>query len=330
MLCSTLLLAACAGNLVYATTFEDRISGLQKRYPSDTSGETQVAYRCIQHTFPDQGGTEEAGGYSVSSAVFRVTTKAGVTINGTDCHSYHYDNTCTFNDPSFNEPIVATGSFIPQGGTCSLRFTYNGYEYHGGNQLSRTYPEPYCGSANEFQPFGDDATALCFVQDDAYPYKTPYTTSYEVTQTPELTSYTTTTDIFQVTAFTEGTQTITNTVATCSESPNNYCFDPVTLSTSIGYTTLLRSASTTAPPPAPPPSSTPTSSPTQGGGSPPPASSDTGVPTDIELRILPLGDSITWGYCSSDGNGYRLRLQADLSFYNVTYAGTVAHGDMAE
>ena len=32
-----------------------------------------------------------------------------------------------------------------------------------------------------------------------------------------------------------------------------------------------------------------------------------------ELRILPLGDSITWGFGSSDGNGYRLSLLDALS-----------------
>lgn len=33
---------------------------------------------------------------------------------------------------------------------------------------------------------------------------------------------------------------------------------------------------------------------------------------DIPLRILPLGDSITAGHMSSDGNGYRLDLYNDL------------------
>lgn len=37
------------------------------------------------------------------------------------------------------------------------------------------------------------------------------------------------------------------------------------------------------------------------------------VKAGTELRILPVGDSITVGYESSDGNGYRLGLQQDLS-----------------
>lgn len=33
----------------------------------------------------------------------------------------------------------------------------------------------------------------------------------------------------------------------------------------------------------------------------------------IELRILPLGDSITYGWLSGDGNGYRLELLKRLN-----------------
>lgn len=37
------------------------------------------------------------------------------------------------------------------------------------------------------------------------------------------------------------------------------------------------------------------------------------VKPGMELRILPLGDSITFGFPSSDGNSYRLVLFEDLS-----------------
>lgn len=41
------------------------------------------------------------------------------------------------------------------------------------------------------------------------------------------------------------------------------------------------------------------------------------VKPGTELRILPVGDSITYGFLSDldggDGNGYRLRLREDLS-----------------
>jgi lysophospholipase L1-like esterase len=51
------------------------------------------------------------------------------------------------------------------------------------------------------------------------------------------------------------------------------------------------------------------------------------------LRILPLGDSITWGYINGGGsNGYRERLLADLksSGYTVDFVGTQKSGTMAD
>ncbi|KAJ9353600.1 CAZyme family CE3 [Paecilomyces variotii] len=49
------------------------------------------------------------------------------------------------------------------------------------------------------------------------------------------------------------------------------------------------------------------------------------------LRILPLGDSITFGYRSSDGNGYRWRLEQDLSRGNrVNMIGSVSSGTMCD
>ncbi|KAL9010547.1 MAG: hypothetical protein Q9173_004523 [Seirophora scorigena] len=50
----------------------------------------------------------------------------------------------------------------------------------------------------------------------------------------------------------------------------------------------------------------------------------------VELRILPLGDSITWGQYSSDGNGYRLALYDSLTPSNhVTFIGREKSGTMA-
>ncbi|KAI4199452.1 MAG: hypothetical protein LQ350_004593 [Teloschistes chrysophthalmus] len=59
------------------------------------------------------------------------------------------------------------------------------------------------------------------------------------------------------------------------------------------------------------------------------------VASGTELRILPLGDSITYGYQSdpgdgNNGNGYRLQLQKDLSASRVTFVGSVTwSGNMA-
>ncbi|POS83111.1 hypothetical protein EPUL_004421 [Erysiphe pulchra] len=50
----------------------------------------------------------------------------------------------------------------------------------------------------------------------------------------------------------------------------------------------------------------------------------------INLRILPLGDSITFGFSSSSGNGYRAQLQSMLnaSFPSATYIGSQKSGNM--
>lgn len=56
----------------------------------------------------------------------------------------------------------------------------------------------------------------------------------------------------------------------------------------------------------------------------------TTVASGTELRILPLGDSITWGTYSTDGNGYRLDLQNDLSGSNLLYVGSQQGGSMAD
>ncbi|KAM0246073.1 hypothetical protein ACHAQJ_010353 [Trichoderma viride] len=55
-----------------------------------------------------------------------------------------------------------------------------------------------------------------------------------------------------------------------------------------------------------------------------------------ELRILPVGDSITYGYLSDqnggDGNGYRLRVREELSKDKVVFAGNVTspEGNMTD
>ncbi|KAI9742608.1 MAG: hypothetical protein M1818_003749 [Claussenomyces sp. TS43310] len=52
----------------------------------------------------------------------------------------------------------------------------------------------------------------------------------------------------------------------------------------------------------------------------------------IELRVLPLGASITWGQDSSDGNGYREALQQKMiaAKNNVTFIGQLQHGNMKD
>lgn len=50
----------------------------------------------------------------------------------------------------------------------------------------------------------------------------------------------------------------------------------------------------------------------------------------IPLRVLPLGASITAGWGSSDGNGYRKYLQQDLAGTEMQYVGSLRSGAMTE
>ncbi|KAL3470226.1 hypothetical protein BJX99DRAFT_264439 [Aspergillus californicus] len=56
----------------------------------------------------------------------------------------------------------------------------------------------------------------------------------------------------------------------------------------------------------------------------------TPVANGASLRVLPLGDSITHGYLSSDNNGYRLELWNDLSENTKDFIGTQAIGNMQD
>ncbi|KIN03426.1 carbohydrate esterase family 3 protein, partial [Oidiodendron maius Zn] len=59
-------------------------------------------------------------------------------------------------------------------------------------------------------------------------------------------------------------------------------------------------------------------------------STRTVIAPGTQLRIQALGDSITFGYLSSDGNGYRLQLQNDLSGSDLQYVGSLRAGTMAD
>lgn len=56
------------------------------------------------------------------------------------------------------------------------------------------------------------------------------------------------------------------------------------------------------------------------------------IANNMDLRIMPLGASITFGLRSTDGNGYRDELRVLLNksgTKNVEYVGSRTHGDMA-
>jgi len=57
-------------------------------------------------------------------------------------------------------------------------------------------------------------------------------------------------------------------------------------------------------------------------------SSDSAVGQGADLVILPLGDSITWGFKSTSGNGYRQDLLNQLAGNNVLYIGSNRGGNM--
>ena len=71
------------------------------------------------------------------------------------------------------------------------------------------------------------------------------------------------------------------------------------------------------------------SSHSQGAGSPPGTIliERVDVASGTELRILPLGDSITVGIQSSDGNGYRVGLQKDLAGSKLLFVGDLQNGN---
>ncbi|KAL1855454.1 hypothetical protein Plec18170_004174 [Paecilomyces lecythidis] len=58
----------------------------------------------------------------------------------------------------------------------------------------------------------------------------------------------------------------------------------------------------------------------------------TGEKKPFTLRVLPLGASITYGYKSSDGNGYRdyFLEMVEADGWDVNMVGSVRHGDMKE
>jgi len=62
-----------------------------------------------------------------------------------------------------------------------------------------------------------------------------------------------------------------------------------------------------------------------------PTSTPTGGTTGYKIRLLPLGDSITYGLASSSGNGYRSALHDLLATGNtVDFIGSIKSGTMSD
>ncbi|KAJ8127625.1 hypothetical protein O1611_g6011 [Lasiodiplodia mahajangana] len=65
---------------------------------------------------------------------------------------------------------------------------------------------------------------------------------------------------------------------------------------------------------------------------PTPSPSNTAIADGVDLRVLPIGDSITWGAQSSDDNGYRESLFNQLAARgnDVDFVGRIRSGSMAD
>ncbi|KAJ7189174.1 lipolytic enzyme [Mycena filopes] len=115
---------------------------------------------------------------------------------------------------------------------------------------------------------------------------------------------------------------------TCAEGSScvvqNPFFSQCVPSTGTGTTTPL--------PPTTTPSSTikSTTSSTSTRTTTSPTTTSTGT-TGLNIRLLPLGDSITYGFTSSDGNGYRAALHDMLQPGNtLDFIGSIKSGTMVD
>ncbi|KAJ7614166.1 lipolytic enzyme [Roridomyces roridus] len=94
-----------------------------------------------------------------------------------------------------------------------------------------------------------------------------------------------------------------------------------------GTGTTSTSTTTTTVPPTSSKTSITTSSSSRTTTSSAPSSTATG----LNIRLLPLGDSITYGFTSTDGNGYRATLHNLLSPGNtVDFIGSIQSGNMSD
>ncbi|MEU5698006.1 SGNH/GDSL hydrolase family protein [Streptomyces aurantiacus] len=63
-----------------------------------------------------------------------------------------------------------------------------------------------------------------------------------------------------------------------------------------------------------------------------PATGPASATASTDLRVMPMGDSITWGAGSSNGTGYRLPLRNELTAagYTVDFVGSLQNGSIAD
>lgn len=135
-------------------------NNLVARDPSDKSGNTQIGLKCSGETIPNPGGSEGAG--EGGSGYF--TSSLSMTVNGGDAvypECTAEDSTCDnciFTDPALSSPTNVTACWNPPAGEsgCSIKFSYNGYDYNSQNS------EAKCGHENSWGPFTDTDVAICY------------------------------------------------------------------------------------------------------------------------------------------------------------------------
>lgn len=150
-------------NLLAATAITAVPAAIQKRDPSDQSGRATIAFQCSDTTIPNPGGAtgEGEGGSGIFSTNLVFTDESGATHAPSGCTEVDgFCDNCLIEGGGLSSATNVTACSNPAGGSCSIEFQYDGYDFNSENS------EPYCGHTNSFEAFGDDKTAICYFNVD--------------------------------------------------------------------------------------------------------------------------------------------------------------------
>ncbi|KAJ5179294.1 hypothetical protein N7492_002504 [Penicillium capsulatum] len=135
---------------------------LERRTPSDKSGNSQIALNCHATFEPNQGGVSgegEGGSAQFNQDLIFVAQGTKITPDAcTDVDEGPFCNNCIFSGGGLSSPTNVTGCWNPSGGNkgCSVKFKYNGYDYNTQNK------EDVCGHEDSFEPFQSGLSAVCY------------------------------------------------------------------------------------------------------------------------------------------------------------------------
>lgn len=94
-----------------------------------------------------------------------MTNPDGTTVAPAGCAQDTCAGTC-FVNCQFNSPFLPAGTltgvtvrYEPAGGACTMSFNYNGIDY----DTDTSAPNGQCGETSDFEPFGDEQTAECYI-----------------------------------------------------------------------------------------------------------------------------------------------------------------------